>query len=158
MVGDATHWRSEIQGAFNAGKTIIIYLTALTECVVETGQKEVVNKKSINYVSPFNNYAFLPINFDKVISSSGKSMKFAKDTKFLASYWKEYETFSGYEVILEGGFDTNSVVLVTKTGDKAVGLHLTNGKGNMVLLPDLSHLDEDFVSSYEDCYTQEENL
>lgn len=153
VVGDAAHWRSEIQMAFNTGKTIMIYLTELTEYFVETGAKGISgtgrSKTNITYVSEFNNYAFLPITFEKIISSSGKSIKFAKDTKFLTSYWKAYEASSSYEVILEGGFETNSVILVTKTGNKAVGLHLTNGKGNMVLLPDLSYPDQEFISSVE---------
>lgn len=154
VVGHAAHWRSEIQGAFNTGKTIIIYLTELKEYYIDTGKKEVSgtgrNKTNINYVSPFNNYAFLPVKFEKVISSSGKSIKFAKDTKFLTSYWKEYEASSSYEVILEGGFEASSIILVTKTGNKTVGLHLTNGKGNMIFLPDLNYPDEGFVSSTED--------
>jgi len=154
VVGDATHWRSEIQGAFNAGKTMIIYLPELKEYFVDTGKKEISgagrSKTNINYVSPFNNYAFLPVKFEKVVSSSGKSIKLAKNTKFLTSYWKEYEASSSYEVILDGGFESNSVILVTKTGNKAVGLHLTNGKGNMILLPDLNYRNEGFVSSVED--------
>lgn len=154
VVGDAAHWRSEIQTAFNTGKTIIIYLTELAEYFVETGEKGVSgtsrSKTNITYVSQFNNYAYLPIKFEKIVSSSGKSIKFAKDVKFLTSYWKEYEASSSYEVILEGGFEPKSVILVTKTGSKAVGLHLTNGKGNLILLPDLSYPDEGFISSEED--------
>jgi hypothetical protein len=154
VVGDAAHWRSEIQSAFNAGKTIIIYLTELIEYFVETGEKEISgsgrSKTNITLVSKSNNYAFLPVKFESVVSSSGKSIKFAKDIKFLTSYWKEYESSSNYEVILEGGYETNSVILLTKTGDKTVGLHLTNGKGNMILLPDLSYSDEGFVSYAED--------
>lgn len=153
-VGDAAHWRSEIQGALNAGKTVIIYLTELMECFVENGQKGVSgtgrSKTNITYVSPFSNYDFLPVKFEKVISSSGKSIKPAKDTRFLTSYWKEYESISSYEVILEGGFESSSIILVTKTGNKAVGLHITNGKGNMILLPFLNFSDEGFVSSMED--------
>lgn len=154
VVNDATHWRSEIQMAFNTGKTIIIYLTKLAEYFVANGEKGFSgtgrSKTNITYVSQFNNYAFLPIKFEKVVSTSGKSIKFANDAKFLTSYWKEYETSSSYEVILEGGFEAKSIILVTKTGNKAVGLHLTNGKGNIVLLPELSYPDEGFVSSQED--------
>jgi hypothetical protein len=154
VVGDAAHWRSELQMAFNAGKTIIIYLTELKEYFVENGEKGFSgtgrSKTNITYVSQFNNYAFLPVKFEKTVSSSGKGIKFAKDVKFLTSYWKEYEASSSYEVILEGGFESKSVILVTRTGSKAVGLHLTNGKGNMILLPDLSYPDEGFISSKED--------
>lgn len=153
VVGDAAHWRSEIQMAFSTGKTIIVYLTELNEFYVETGEKgvsETNRKTNITYVSEFNNYAFLPVNFEKIVSSSGKSIKFAKDVKFMTSYWKEYEASSSYEVILEGGFESKSVILVTKTGSRVVGLHLTNGKGNLFLLPDLSYPDEGFISSEED--------
>jgi len=154
VVNDAAHWRSELQNAFNAGKTILIYLSELQEYFIESGEKGISgsgrSKTNITYVSPFNNYSFLPLKFEKVVSSSGKSIKFAKDTKFLASYWKDYEIVSNYEVILEGGFESKSVILVTKTGDKAVGLHLSNGKGNMILLPALNYSEEGFVSVEED--------
>jgi hypothetical protein len=154
VVKDAAHWRSEIQEAFISGKTIFIYLQELDEYFVENGQKGFSGtgktKTAITYVSPFNNYSFLPMKFDEILPSSGKSMKFAKDTKFLSLYWKEYESISNYEVILEGGFESKSVILVTKTGDKAVGLHLSNGKGNMILLPALNYSDEGFVSVEED--------
>ncbi len=154
VVKDAAHWRSEIQGAFSAGKTIFIYLSELQEYFVENGEKGVSEagrgKTQITYVSPFNNYSFLPLKFEKIVSSSGQSIKFAKETKFLASYWKEYESISNYEVIFDGGFEPNSVISVTKTGDKAVGLHLSNGKGNMILLPALYFSDEGFISIEED--------
>ena len=150
---DAAHWRSEIQSAYSVGKTIIIYLPELQEYFVETGEKNVSGAgrgKTITYVSPFNNYAFLPITFEKVISSSGKRIKLIRDSKLLTSYWKEYEPVSNYEVILDGGFEPNSVILITKTGDKAVGLHLNNGKGNLILLPDLNYSEDEFVSTEED--------
>jgi len=154
VVNDAAHWRSELQNAFNAGKTILIYLSELQEYFIENGDKGISgsgrSKTNITYVSPFNNYSFLPFKFEKVVSSSGESIKFAKDTKFWASYWKDYETISNYEVILEGGFESKSIILVTKTGDKAVGLHLSNGKGNMILLPVLNYSEEGFVSVEED--------
>lgn len=154
VVNDAAHWRSEIQMAFNAGKTIIIYLTELTEYFVANGEKGFSgtgrSKTNITYVSQFNNYSFLPIKFEKIVSTSGKSIKFAKDVKFLTLYWNEYEALSSYEVILDGGFENKSITLVTKTGDKTVGLHLTNGNGNMILLPELSYPDEGFISSKED--------
>jgi hypothetical protein len=154
VIKDAAHWRSEIQNAFNSGKTILIYLPELVEYFVENGEKGISGtgkgKTNVTYVSVFSNYSFLPLKFEKVVSSSGKSIKFARDTKFLTLYWKEYVTVSNYEVILEGGFDSDKVILVTKTGDKAVGLHLSNGKGNMVLLPALNYSDAGFVSIEED--------
>lgn len=150
VVNDATHWRSELQSAFATGKTILIYLSELQEYFIESGEKGISGssrgKTNVTYVSPFNNYRFLPLKFDKVVSSSGKGIKFTKDTKFLTSYWKDYGSISNYEVILEGGFESKSVILVTKTGDKAVGLYLSNGKGTMILLPALNYSDEGFVS------------
>lgn len=154
VVKDASHWRSEIQTAFNSGKTIFIYLSELQEYFVENGKKEYSgtgrNKITTTFVDPFNNYSFLPMKFDEILPSSGKSMKFAKDAKFLISYWKEYEMVSNYEVILDGEFESDSTILVTKTGDKTVGLHLKSNKGNMILLPALNYSDDGFISIEED--------
>jgi hypothetical protein len=150
---DAAHWRSELQSAYHMGKTILVYLPKFKEYFVENGEKGVSSTsktKEVTYVFPFHNYLFFPVEFDKITPSRGKSIKFTKDVKFLASYWKEYEAISNYEVILDGRFVPNSAILVTKTGDKVVGLHLNNGKGNMIFLPDLVYSNDEFSSLEED--------
>jgi hypothetical protein len=104
-VEDAAHWRSELKAAFDAGKTIIIYLSKLEEYYIYTGQQTHSgtgrSRVTTNIVNPFNNYRFLPLPLDKVVTASGTEIRVAKDLKFLAPYWKEFAEHSPYEAYLE---------------------------------------------------------
>jgi len=51
------HWRQEVPAALQAGKNIIVYLTALQRVVVETGQRrETVGRSVRRTVSEVTNY------------------------------------------------------------------------------------------------------
>jgi len=146
-VEDASHWLSELKNAFDAGKTIIIYLSKLEEFHVHTGRKEYSgtgrNRAVTNIVNPMNNYSCLPFSFKRVVSSSGKEIKAAKELKFLVPYWKNFAEHSSFEVYLEGEF--KDIVFTTRTGNKAVGIVISGLKGTMILLPPLQYNEEEFV-------------
>jgi hypothetical protein len=147
MEEDAAHWRSELKAAFDAGKTIIIYLSELEEYYIHTGQKDYSgtgrNRVVTNIVDSFNNYSCLPIPFDRVVVSSGTEIIAARDLKFLAPYWKDFAEHTAYDVYLEGKFD--NVVLTTKAGNRIIGTVITGQKGTMILLPPIKWEYEQFV-------------
>jgi hypothetical protein len=143
----AAHWRSELKAAFNAGRTIIVYLTKLEEYYVHTGEKQYSgtgrSRSVTNIVAPFNNYSCLPISADRVVASHGTEIRVAKDLKFLGPYWKDLAEYSFYEVYLEGKF--KDVIFTTKGGDRIIGAVIVGQKGTMILLPPIkADLDEFF--------------
>lgn len=144
---DAAHWRSELNAALDAGKTIIIYLSELEEYYIYTGQQTFSgtgrSRVTTNIVNPFNNYRFLPLSLNKVVPASGTEIKIAKDLKFLAPYWKEFAKNSPYDVYLEGTF--SEVILTTKSGNRTIGAILFGQKGAMILLPPVKYNYEEFV-------------
>jgi hypothetical protein len=147
MEEDAAHWRSELKAAFDAGKTIIIYLSELEEYYIHTGRKEFSgtgrNRAVTNIVTSFFNYSCLPIKFDRIVISSGTEIIPVQDLKFLAPYWKDFAKHSAYDVYLEGKFD--NVVLTTKAGNRIIGAIITGQKGTMILLPPIKWEDEQFI-------------
>ena len=146
-VEDAAHWRSELKAAFDAGKTIIIYLSKLEEYYIYTGQQTYSgtgrSRVTTNIVNLFNNYKFLPLPLDKVVTVSGTEIRVAKDLKFIAPYWKEFAEHSSYEVYLEGKL--TDVILTTKSGNRIIGAIITSQKGTIILLPPVKYNHEEFV-------------
>lgn len=120
LVEDSSHWRSELKTAFDSGKTIIVFLSELQEVYIHTGEKEFSgtgrSQVAKNIVAPYNNYKAIPLDLGKIVPKGGKEIEVVKDLKFLASYWKEFAPYSGYEVYLEGKIP--NPILTTKTGNK----------------------------------------
>jgi hypothetical protein len=142
------HWRREIKQAFESGKTVIVFLPALEEVYVDTGERTYSgtgrNQKTTRHVAEYNNYRALPASLSPV-TSTGTSMKLAaRGAEVLGPYWSEFAELSHYEVIL-----TESKVpacVVTRTGDKAVGaLYRSKGSsGTLLLLPDIDFYPDNF--------------
>lgn len=146
-VEDAAHWRTELKAALDAGKTVIIYLSKLEEYYIYTGQKNYSgtgrSRVTTNIVTPFNNYSFLPLPLDKVVTASGKEIRIAKDLRYIAPYWKEFSNCSPYEVYFQGKLD--NIILTTKSGDRALGAVISGKKGAMILLPPIKYNYDEFV-------------
>jgi len=143
------HWRREIKEAFEAGKTIFIYLDVFQEVYVATGEKKYSgtgrNQKTTRIVGLTNNLKAIPADLSPV-STSGSAMKLSKTGSVLAGYWQDFGKHSNYNVILNG--DIKLPTIVTKSGDKPVGCIL-RGKsgGNLVILPFFSfHLPEEYTA------------
>jgi hypothetical protein len=143
-----SHWKSELKAAFDAGKTIFIFLSRLEQIFRYTGDKQFSgtgrSRVTTNLVTEFNNYQVLPVNIGRIVPRSGKEIRVAKDLRFLSTYWKEFADYSAYEVYLEGDF--KDVVLTTKSGDKVVGAIIEGQKGTMILLPPIRFDTDDFLT------------
>jgi hypothetical protein len=133
---DTAHWHSEISAALQEGKTVFVFLSNYEEYFVHTGQKNYSGTgrsvRVMNIVSPYNNYAFLPVEIPSLVPKEGTEIKFGNNPIF-ASFWNEFKNFLKYESYIDGkiGFP----LFFTKTGNKPLGGLFRLGKGNLVLLP-----------------------
>jgi hypothetical protein len=148
------HWRREIKGAFEAGKTVLVFLAPLREVYVDTGQKTFSgtgrNARATRHVEPYSNYQSIPVTLGP-IQSSGSAIKLAvRGAEILGTYWQDFGELSRYEVILT--HDKVTPCLVTKTGDKPVGAIYRNQSsgGTLLLLPDMEFCPDGFLENAED--------
>jgi hypothetical protein len=148
IIEETSHWRSELQAAFDAGKTIFIFLSKLESVYRFTGQKQYSgtgrNRVTTNIVDGFNNYDVLPFKLGRIVPRSGTEIRVARDLKYLSTYWKEFAEYTVYEVYLEGEF--KDIIFTTKGGDKVVGAIIEGTKGTVILLPPI-RFDEDEFST-----------
>jgi hypothetical protein len=141
------HWRTEIAGAVNAGKLVVVYLARRIERYRYTGERRSSGTgRQTNIVTEVSSYEAVP-NVKKVVPKSGSEMRLEKEGSCLASYWAEFSEYSPYEVEIEGEF--SSVVLRSRVGDRIVGA-ATHSKGSLLFLPPLRYDDEVFLRDAED--------
>lgn len=149
------HWRREVRNLVDAGKTVVVFLGELQEVYVATGTREYSgtgrNRQTTRHVAPLNNYQSLPISLE-VLSSAGKEIKLAaRGAEAISSYWAEFKDWSGYKVTIKTAKPAFPAALMTRVGDKAVGLILRSksGAGALVLLPDIEFCPPSFVATEE---------
>jgi hypothetical protein len=141
LIDDMERWKYELKVAFENGKTIFIFLSEFEEMYVYTGKNELSgtgrNQKIINYVDLVNNYSFIPINFGKIIPSSGSEIKVTAELGVLSTYWNQFGELSSYKVYLEN--PQLKPILTTKTGNKVVGTLIRKNEGTLILLPPINN-------------------
>lgn len=145
------HWRREIKQAVEAGKTVLVFLPALDEVFVDTGQRSYSgtgrNQRTTRHVAEYSNYQAIPAELTPV-TATGSSMKLsAKGAELLAPYWGEFESASQYHVVLTS--PKVPACIVTRTGDKAVGAIYRSkaSAGSLLLLPDIEFYADSFVKT-----------
>jgi hypothetical protein len=140
------HWRSEIVAAVNAEKLVIIYLAKPVECYRHTGQKQFSGKGrsrvTTNIVTEISSYEAVP-KLRMVTSKTGREMRLEKDASYLASYWKEFSSYSPYEVEIEGDF--SHVLLRARAGQRIVGASIQSATGMLLFLPPIRYDPKEFV-------------
>jgi len=133
-------WKKELLDACNAGRTIIVTLSAPREVFVDTGLREFSgtgrNQKTTTTVRAHSSYEALPFTFDEVRAHNGKKIRPSKDLGELAAFWTEFSAIFGYQASvlweqLEAG-------LLTSNG-RAVGGIVRTAKGAIVLLPAIQY-------------------
>jgi hypothetical protein len=144
------HWRQQLRAAFEAGKTLIIFLPPREEVYRYTGSESMSGKVKTKHVAAVTNYEFLPVRFDELTSGQGKAMRLAPRSEVIASYWERFSDISFYEVY----FTTRGQPLVlTKSGDRMVGA-LIKGAGNMIYLPNIDWDDAGFTTKDGENWTR----
>lgn len=145
------HWRREIKQAVETGKTVLVYLPAIDEVFVDTGQRSYSgtgrNQRTTRHVAEYSNYQAVPAELSPA-TATGSSMKLAvKGAEVLAPYWAEFESVSKYHVILTS--PKVPACIVTRTGDKAVGAiyRSKTSAGTLLLLPDIEFYADSFMKA-----------
>ncbi|MCP3941545.1 MAG: hypothetical protein GY710_08700 [Desulfobacteraceae bacterium] len=152
------HWCREIKDAVDSDKVVFIFLDDLEEVYIDTGQREYSgtgrNKKTTRIVSLYDNYKSIPMNISP-IRTNGKSMKLHQRGSLLASYWKNFEKWSSYKIIIS--VKEFPGVIVTKNGDKPVGgiIKNKNSSGAVILLPDIDFYHDSFFVENEETGKQD---
>lgn len=154
----AEHWRREIREAIEGGKSVIVFLSAIEEVYVATGTHAYSgtgrNRQVTRHVDVYSNYHCLPIS-EKITATSGSAMKLSPDrAKLLSGYWNEFGKESTYRAIFP---ETKRACILTRSGDKAVALLITQPKsgGNLLLLPDLDFNRNEFTDDDGEDFTDE---
>jgi hypothetical protein len=147
----AAHWRSELNDAFNHGKTIIIFLSEPFEVWRDTGKREYSgtgkNRQTTRIVEMFSSYAAIPFPLE-VNLRHGETILPKGNLTYLSAYWSEFGKDSPYEVTIKGTFD--DTLLTTKSGGFAVGAAMRSDKGAVVFVPPVSYDEEKFIIRGED--------
>lgn len=151
------HWRREIRQAFDAGKTVIVFLPALDSVYVDSGQRSYSgtgrNQRTTRHVTEYDNYQSIPAELAPV-AATGTSMKLANaSADLLSPYWTEFQTQSEYKVILTS--PKVPAAIVTKVGDKPVGAlyRSKTSSGALLLLPDIDFYARTFIKAKGEAWT-----
>jgi hypothetical protein len=151
------HWRRELKQAFDAGKTIIVFLPALQQAYIDSGRRSYSgtgrNQKTTRHVDLYDNYRCLPMSLSPV-PTNGSSIKLVdRGAEVLAHYWGEFGNVSSYQVLLT--HEGVPASLKTRTGDQTVGALYRNKRspGAIFLLPDIDfELQQPLVEAHDDKY------
>ena len=131
LINDAMeYWRMELDAAFDAGKTIFVFLK----------KPEIYQ----TYDDEIQTYDCLSINFPSLTESTGKKMKLTNEGKLLASYWNAMRGISRYEV----HYDSRNLnhyrqgisgipLMLTSSGNRCVASWIKGSSGHFILLPAL---------------------
>ncbi|MEW4982476.1 MAG: hypothetical protein AB1Y26_04485 [Cycloclasticus sp.] len=147
------HWRREILESVDCGKTVVVFLSKLTQVFIATGDKSFSgtgrNRQTTRHVGSYDNYKIIPAELN-VVKTQGQEIKLApKNSELIASYWKEFSGESSYKVTIG---DKVPPCLLTKNGDKTVGsiLRSKNSNGALILLPYIDFYPDDFFDEEGD--------
>ncbi len=147
------HWRREIRDAVAAGKTVIVFLSELTEVFIDTGERTYSgtgrNRSTTRLIEPYDNYRSLPLKLGPV-RAKGKIMRLAQGADLIAGYWNKFGELSEYRVRLTE--EQKRPLVLTRDGNHALGTAIFQEKseGALICLPHLDVEDRDFWTESED--------
>jgi hypothetical protein len=150
------HWRRELYGAVDSGKTVIVHLNQPDIVYAATGTKETSgtgrNQKVTRHVAELSSYSSLPIQLEPTITQGSEMMLPPEHRALLSSYWERFGELSKYQVVFPK--DTKGCCVVTKHGKKPVGLRRSSqaSSGSLLLLPDLDFERDEFFEEIDDEY------
>jgi hypothetical protein len=144
---DAEHWRRELSTALEDGKTIFLIFRSYQVVSIDSGRKEFKGARTINYVTDYNNYNFLPIKLPSMTAKSGSEIVFTGDPVF-ATFAKEFKKYLRFECYLND--KVARPLFVTKTGAKPIGAVFRVGKGHLVLFPLIEYDRDEFVEEHDE--------
>ncbi len=153
------HWRREIKQAVESAKTVIVFLPAVQEVYIDTGDRQYSgtgrNRATTRIVAPYDNYHSIPVDLSPT-NTCGTAVRLAsKGAEVLAPYWSEFAGVSEYNVLLT---NTNfPACLVTKNGEKTVGVLIRSksSSGTLACLPNIEFYRDEFLDEKGENWTDE---
>ena len=123
------HWRTEINAALDAGKTVFMMLSDVNKVKLTSNNLDLLLES--NPVA--SNYDI--VSNLRVIESIGTSMRLASNNSLLAYYWQQFKNESQYRVYIANS-EGYKPLITTRHGDRIVGAKLnTKGGGTLIALP-----------------------
>lgn len=146
MQDKISHWNTQLRAAYEAGKTILVFLPEKQEAYRYTGERNYSgtgrSRVTTNIVTLVSNYDLLPVKLESLVFGEGKGMKLASGGEVLSQYWREFGPVSKYYAHFAA--QKLKPLILTKTGDKLVGA-LVSGVGRVVILPDIEWNPKNFT-------------
>jgi hypothetical protein len=140
------HWRRELAAALEAGKKVILMLSAPEVIFVATGRKEYSgtgrNARSTRIVEPVSTFDMVPAPW-QFHPATGTEMILQPDARILADYWRQFESHSEYRLYIDG--DIKTPAFKTKSGNRVVGAIAQSGAGVLIALPAVSFDDDAYT-------------
>lgn len=160
ILDHTNHWKTEISHFLENGGTLFIILSKKEEFYIYTGTKNVSgtgrNQKTIDHVTPYTNYNYLPFSGISFYSSSGKSV-FPNDSSVMDLH-KNLKDYFSFETYIKSD-KVSKATFTTKNKDRVLGASLNIKKGFVVFLPNISFNTPKFTKyskkSDEDTWTAE---
>jgi hypothetical protein len=142
------HWRRELAAAVDAGKVVVLVLSAPETVYVGTGRIEYSgtgrNARGTRMVEKLNSYDSVPSKW-KLHPASGTEMVLVPDARFLAPLWKDLEEFFEYRLYIEA--DAVSPLIRTRSGNRVVGAMVRRGSGALIGIPSFDFDDPSFAKT-----------
>ena len=86
-----SHWRNQISAAYNAGKTVIVFLVEQESFFVATGTKDFAgsgrNARITRHVESKDNYSLVPFSLKNLMNATGTRIKREKSLWPIERYW-----------------------------------------------------------------------
>ena len=147
------HWRKELEGFLDLGKTVFVIMGNLVEVYVSDEEPEdslrsmgLPTTKNLRLVS---NYDLLPYEMD-IVESKGTSMILHPGERLLCEYFRQFGDESEYRIHM-GEPDSFTPLLTTRQGGRVVGgIKRNNHGGALVALPWIEFDREEFYDEGND--------
>lgn len=145
------HWRRELAAAVDAGKVVILVLSAPDVVYVGTGRTEYSgtgrNARGTRMVETMNSYDAVPTKW-KYHAASGTEMVLSPDARFLAPLWQDLEDFFEYRLYLET--ESATPLIRTRSGNRVVAAMVRKGAGALVAVPSIDFDDPAYTETRQE--------
>lgn len=146
------HWQMQLAAAYDAGRTIIIFLPPKNGFWIHTGEKQFSgtgrSRVTTNIVTPHDNYRLIPVKFQSLTTAEGSKMEIVADYPPLKENWRDLKDVFRYKAYFDHA--TAPALLKVKGTKNIIAAKLNNSEGGTVLLM------PDFAFDFDDEWTEPE--
>lgn len=153
-----SHWQKQLVGAYDAGRTIIIFLPPKKNFYVHTGEKQYSgtgrSRVTTNIVSIRDNYKFIPIQFSSLTVAEGTRTEFASEYEPLREHWPNLKDLFSYKAYFEHA-SVHPLLTIRATKNMVAGRMQNDQGGLLLVMPDFAF---DFTDEWTEGEPPEEAL